>query len=84
MRENGRGLIRPCLAQLQSARVELAGATRFERFLARARNPHAAAPRAVAIWPAGPGLPADGGHRRPRDLRKASKAIHASCEQRSR
>ena len=32
-------------ATLKSARVELPGATRFERFLVRSRNPHATAPR---------------------------------------
>jgi UDP-2,3-diacylglucosamine pyrophosphatase LpxH len=47
-----------CHAQLKSARVELPGATRFERFLARARNPHATTPASVASWPDGPGWPA--------------------------
>jgi len=42
---------------LKSARVELPGATRLERFMAAARNPHASAPCAVAAWPAGPGWP---------------------------
>jgi UDP-2,3-diacylglucosamine pyrophosphatase LpxH len=46
-----------CHAQLKSARVELPGATRFERFLARARNPHATAPQAIASWPEGPDWP---------------------------
>jgi UDP-2,3-diacylglucosamine pyrophosphatase LpxH len=45
--------------RLQSARVEMPGATRTERFMAAARNPHAARPCAVASWPAGPGWPAD-------------------------
>ncbi len=48
---------RPCHAQLKSARVELPGATRFERFLASARNPHSSAPKAVAAWPEGPDWP---------------------------
>ncbi|HVT70038.1 MAG TPA: hypothetical protein VHF26_19965 [Trebonia sp.] len=52
-----RARVSPCRAQLKSARVELPGATRFERFLARARNPHAPAPRAVAVWPDGPDWP---------------------------
>src|SRR3984957_7096368 len=34
-----------CRAQLKSARVELPGATRLERFMSRHRNPHSAAPR---------------------------------------
>ena len=46
----------PCRATLQSARVELPGATRFERFMARARNPHSTAPCSVAAWPRGPRL----------------------------
>lgn len=64
---------RPCHAQLKSARVELPGATRFERFLARARNPHAAAPRAVAAWPQGPDWPADGRHGKHPHPKKAGK-----------
>jgi hypothetical protein len=66
-----------CHAQLKSARVELAGATRFERFLVRGRNPHAAAPRAVASWPEGPDWPAEGQHMRRKRLKKALKA--AAC-----
>jgi UDP-2,3-diacylglucosamine pyrophosphatase LpxH len=58
-----------CHAQLKSARVELPGATRFERFLARARNPHAAAPLAVASWPEGPEWP----HEAPPHVRRSSK-----------
>ena len=50
---------RSCHAQLKSARVELPGATRFERFLAAARNPHSSAPKAVASWPEGPDWPAE-------------------------
>jgi UDP-2,3-diacylglucosamine pyrophosphatase LpxH len=62
-----------CHAQLQSARVELPGATRFERFLVRARNPHAAAPKAVASWPEGPDYPPD--HFKHRHLRRVKKAL---------
>jgi UDP-2,3-diacylglucosamine pyrophosphatase LpxH len=65
---------RSCHAQLKSARVELPGATRFERFLARARNPHTTAPRAVAAWPEGPDWPADKRHLTRRHLRRAKKA----------
>jgi UDP-2,3-diacylglucosamine pyrophosphatase LpxH len=70
----------PCHAQLKSARVELPGATRFERFLVRARNPHAAAPKAVAAWPEGPDWPADSRHLKHRHLRKAKKALQAACQ----
>jgi UDP-2,3-diacylglucosamine pyrophosphatase LpxH len=69
-----------CHAQLKSARVELPGATRFERFLARARNPHAAAPLAVASWPDGPEWPQEGRHlrrKRPSSKKKARKAAAA-------
>ena len=45
-------------AVLKSARVELPGATRIERFMAAARNPHSSAPCTVASWPDGPGWPA--------------------------
>ena len=55
----------PVRVQLQSARVELPGATHTERFMAAARNPHASAPCAVASWPGGPDWPAD--RRNPRD-----------------
>ena len=48
-----------CRAHLVSARVELPGATRFERFLSAARNPHATAPATVASWPDGPDWPPD-------------------------
>ena len=53
-------------AVLTSARVELPGATRFERFMARARNPHSAEPAEVAAWPEGPGWPEDRKHLRDR------------------
>src|SRR3984885_2421845 len=64
-----------CHAQLKSARVELPGATRFERFLAAARNPHSSAPKAVASWPEGPDWPAESRHLKHRHLRKAKKAV---------
>ena len=57
-----------CRAQLVSARVELPGATRFERFLSAARNPHATAPATVASWPQGPDWPPD--RRPPRDRKR--------------
>jgi len=44
-------------AELVSARVELPGATRMERFVARGRNPHSDTPVCVASWPAGPDWP---------------------------
>jgi hypothetical protein len=44
--------------QLVSARVELPGATKMERFVARGRNPHSDIPVCVASWPAGPDWPA--------------------------
>jgi UDP-2,3-diacylglucosamine pyrophosphatase LpxH len=56
----------PCHAQLKSARVELPGATRLERFMAAARNPHSSAPCSVASWPDGPGWPKDPKHLRDR------------------
>ena len=56
----------PCRAQLKSARVELPGATRLERFMAAARNPHSSAPCSVASWPGGPDWPADRKHLRDR------------------
>src|ERR1700761_8192815 len=59
--------------QLKSARVELPGATRFERFLAAARNPHSSAPKAVASWPEGPDWPAESRHLKQRHLRQAKK-----------
>jgi len=45
-------------AELVSARVELPGATKMERFVARRRNPHSDSPVRVASWPAGPDWPA--------------------------
>ena len=44
-------------AELISARVELPGATRMERFVAHGRNPHSDTPVRVASWPAGPDWP---------------------------
>ena len=44
-------------AELVSARVELPGATRMERFVAYGRNPHSDIPVRVACWPAGPDWP---------------------------
>jgi UDP-2,3-diacylglucosamine pyrophosphatase LpxH len=66
-----------CHAQLKSARVELPGATRFERFLARARNPHATAPKAIASWPEGPDWPDETAHRKRRPPKKLSRYV---CE----
>jgi UDP-2,3-diacylglucosamine pyrophosphatase LpxH len=68
---------RPCHATLQSARVQLPGATRFERFMARARNPHSTAPRSVAAWPEGPDWPADRKHLRDRRHLHAHLRRHA-------
>ena len=56
-------------ATLKSARVELPGATRFERFLVRSRNPHATAPQVVAGWPDGPYWPKDRRHLKHRHLK---------------
>jgi UDP-2,3-diacylglucosamine pyrophosphatase LpxH len=70
------GVARPCHAQLKSARVELPGATRFERFLVASRNPHSAEPASVASWPEGPDWPADSMQLRGRkQLRRARKAL---------
>jgi hypothetical protein len=44
-------------ARLISARVELPGATRMERFVAHGRNPHSDTPVQVASWPEGPDWP---------------------------
>jgi len=44
-------------AELVSARVELPGATRMERFVAHGRNPHSHTPARVASWPTGPDWP---------------------------
>lgn len=63
-------------AELISARVELPGAARVERFMAAARNPHTPVPTSVACWPDGGDWPAsrkelrDGKHRR-KELRDA-------------
>jgi UDP-2,3-diacylglucosamine pyrophosphatase LpxH len=64
---------RPCHAQLKSARVELPGATRFERFLSSARNPHSSAPKAIAMWPEGPDWPDERGHLTRRRLKRAAR-----------
>jgi UDP-2,3-diacylglucosamine pyrophosphatase LpxH len=50
-----------CAVRLQSARIELPGATWMERLAASARNPHAPAPCQVARWPDGPDWPAAAG-----------------------
>ena len=65
---------KPCHALLKSARVELPGATRLERFMSAARNPHASAPCAVAAWPEGPDWPADRKHLR--DVRHLREHLH--------
>jgi UDP-2,3-diacylglucosamine pyrophosphatase LpxH len=64
---------RPCHAQLKSARVELPGATRFERFLASARNPHSSTAKSVAAWPEGPDWPSEHRHLGRRHLKKAAR-----------
>ncbi len=69
-----------CHAQLKSARVELPGATRFERFLAAARNPHSSAPKAVASWPEGPDWPAESRHLQHRHLKRAKKAVERATK----
>jgi UDP-2,3-diacylglucosamine pyrophosphatase LpxH len=74
---------RSCHAQLKSARVEMPGATRFERFLASSRNPHSATAKSVASWPEGPDWPSEHRHLKHRHLKKAAKeAIKraASCQ----
>jgi hypothetical protein len=71
---------RPCHAQLKVARVELPGATRFERFLASARNPHSSAPKAVAMWPEGPDWPSERRHLKHRHLKKAVERA-VNCDQ---
>jgi UDP-2,3-diacylglucosamine pyrophosphatase LpxH len=69
----GRVLVaRPCHAQLKSARVELPGATWFERFLASARNPHSSTAKSVATWPEGPDWPDESRHLKHRHLKKAA------------
>jgi hypothetical protein len=66
-------------AVLKSARIELPGATRVERFMAAARNPHASAPCRVASWPDGPGWPSDS--RAPRKRRKARRLREAAARE---
>jgi len=66
------GVSCPCYAQLKSARVELPGATRFERFLAAARNPHSPIAKSVAMWPEGPDWPEEHRHLNHRHLKKAA------------
>jgi len=44
-------------AELVSARVELPGATKLERFVATGRNPHSDTPVCIATWPSGPDWP---------------------------
>jgi UDP-2,3-diacylglucosamine pyrophosphatase LpxH len=70
-----------CQATLESARVQLAGATRFERFMARARNPHSTDPRSVAAWPGGPDWPADRKHLR--DRRHLHAHLHRHARERA-
>jgi hypothetical protein len=76
---------RSCHAQLKSARVELPGATRFERFLAAARNPHSSTAKSVASWPEGPDWPSEHRHLKHRHLKKAAKQAvkHAANCQRA-
>jgi UDP-2,3-diacylglucosamine pyrophosphatase LpxH len=64
---------RPCHAQLKSARVELPGATRFERFLASSRNPHSPTAKSVAEWPEGPDWPAEHRHLKHRHLKRTAR-----------
>jgi UDP-2,3-diacylglucosamine pyrophosphatase LpxH len=63
-------------AVLKSARIELPGATRVERFMAASRNPHASAPCQVASWPGGPSWPAEA--RAPRKRKKGKRLKDAS------
>jgi len=63
----------PCHAQLKSARVELPGATRFERFLASARNPHSPTAKSVANWPEGPDWPVEHRHLKHKHLKRIAK-----------
>ncbi len=61
-------------AELVSARVELPGATRMERFVARGRNPHSDTPVRVASWPEGPDWPpADKKADRKKPVQRASQ-----------
>jgi UDP-2,3-diacylglucosamine pyrophosphatase LpxH len=50
--------ISPSGATLMSARVQLPGATRLERFVSHRRNPYSPAPVRVASWPGGADWPA--------------------------
>jgi UDP-2,3-diacylglucosamine pyrophosphatase LpxH len=80
----GGGAERGPVAELKSARVELPGATRLERFMASARNPHASAPCSVASWPRGPEWPPDrvllrDRKRLRRKLRKEQKRADQDC-----
>jgi UDP-2,3-diacylglucosamine pyrophosphatase LpxH len=76
-----RSVISPgCHALLKSARVELPGATRLERFLSHARNPHSTAPAIVAAWPEGPDWPADPKHAR--DVKSLKKLSTTECRTR--
>ncbi len=68
-----------CCAALKSARVELPGATRAERFMAAGRNPHADFPCAVAAWPDGPDWPTTS-----RSLRKLAKRKLAQMKKEAR
>ncbi len=70
-------------ATLKSARVELPGATRFERFLVRSRNPHSTAPKVVASWPEGPYWPKDRRHLKHRHLKHPHLA-HPHLKRRAR
>jgi UDP-2,3-diacylglucosamine pyrophosphatase LpxH len=62
-------------AVLKSARIELPGATRLERFMAAARNPHSSAPCTVASWPDGPGWPDSHPHLRRKRPRRPRKSV---------
>jgi UDP-2,3-diacylglucosamine pyrophosphatase LpxH len=64
-------------AQLLSARVELPGAARVERFLAASRNPHPAVPTPVACWPDGGDWPAS--RRELRDGRQPRRRRGCPC-----
>jgi UDP-2,3-diacylglucosamine pyrophosphatase LpxH len=70
--------------ELVSARVELPGATRMERFVAHGRNPHSDTPVRVASWPAGPDWPpadkpaARGGHASKADRKRRAPLEPAS------
>ncbi|MBV9092277.1 MAG: hypothetical protein JO132_00120 [Streptosporangiaceae bacterium] len=59
---------------LVSARVELPGATRLERFAARGRNPYSGTPRRVASWPDGRDWPPPDRKPRGASLQRANAA----------